>query len=277
MPDGHDQEREPPRDGASRARPRSWRGRSRARRRSSTAAASARPIPIPSDAILRLTSSAASSSSRRTSELACSATLFTVDAEAAAVRAQSLGCAWPLQSTTLASTIPTTRAAPTMSNGAGPLPALLALLLLRPGREPSCGPDGARRRLRFVGASPLARAPDQARLQLAQEGRVVAQLVGEPFARRRRLRAATRSARSLQLVGVAVDQRVALVHFFTGGASPWRRARARTRPAARPWSRPRRYPRRDRSTAASAACRDRYLTMTRPNLALLYSGGEAPA
>jgi len=98
----------------------------------------------------------------------------------------------------------------------GALATLLALLL-RLGPRAELRPRGRRRRLRRRVA--LGARLDEARLQLAQEVRVVPQFLRELLAD-----AVAASGRAigklLQAVGAALDQHVALVHRFTGGASP---------------------------------------------------------
>ena len=92
-------------------------------------------------------------------------------------------------------------------------------------------------------------------------------------------RAAARSARCCRRSAPRSTRTSPLFTSSPVAPRPWRRARAGTRHAARPSSRPRRNPRRDRSRAACAACPDRCLTMTRPNLGATVTRGtgDAPA
>src|SRR5580765_5347745 len=132
---------------------------------SSTAAPSARPIPIPSDAILRLTSSAASSSSRRTSELACSETLFTVEpSPAVSCSVSGVSMASPVDD--LGEHDSGDEGGTDDQHRRRPLAALLALLLLRPGPRAELRARGRRRRLRAGRRIALGARPDEARLQL---------------------------------------------------------------------------------------------------------------
>ena len=246
---GHDQQR-----GHQAARWRSPRRSSPARSRrehSSTTAPSASPIPIAIDGALRLSSSAASSSSSRTSELARSETLLTVR-PGRGFRAQSLGCAWPLQSMTLASTIPATSAAPTTSSGAGPLPPL-RFFLLRLG--PRAELRAARRWRSAAGSSERcpSRGPGSGSAS-ASAGRP-RRCAAPPTAIRRRRRFAPRRGRrgAAGRSALRSTRRSALFTSSPAAPRPWRCARAGTRRVAQPSSRPRRGPRRDRSRAASAS------------------------
>ena len=181
---------------------------------------------------------------------------------------------------TLASTIPATSAAPTIEQRGGAL-AALALLLLRLG--PRAELRAARRGWRvgrrlLVGRRVALRASlDQARLQLSQERRVVAQLLGEPLAD---AVAPRRGAVGEVLQAARRSRSTRRSPLFTSSPvvpRPWRGARAGTRRAARPSSRPRRCPRRDRSRAACEAFPDRCLTVTRPNLGATVTRGTGDA
>ena len=106
------------------------------------------------------------------SALACSATCF---AAAPTPGAQRRGWAWPLQSITFASTAPAAKAAPRDGERVRPaaLPRGSAGRRRPVGAAATCRPGSA-----SVGLAARA-GRDQRRLQLAQEGGVVGELVGE--------------------------------------------------------------------------------------------------
>src|SRR5439155_14858715 len=170
-------------------------------------------MPFASDVILRLTSSAASSSSRRTSALACSATCLAAGPRPAW---RSRSVSW----VRMASPVDHLRGEDADGEGCaddeqrrGPAAARLGpLLSLRPapaelrGRRRRRRRRGRRRRgvLRRL---PLRACGDRARLQLAGEGRGGGQLLREPFADP--VAAAGRTARELlQARGSALDEEI---------------------------------------------------------------------
>src|SRR5262245_31237247 len=212
-----------------------------------TAAPSARPIPIPSCEAFRLSSSAASSISSRTRVLACSATPLAV--------APRPGDSGSVSGVCTASPVDHLREDDPgderrtddhhRRRAAAPLLPGLRLLLRRRlrgrARRRRCprlrrlrlcdrclrGRGGRRsawlwvRRLtrRLVRRPVVLRAGlDQARLQLAQERRVVSQLLRQPFADA--VPAGGGTVGQLQQARRAALDELVAVHFFTGGDSP---------------------------------------------------------
>ena len=239
--------------------------RTRAARRRRARARSRSRSTTPS----RLSSSAASSSSSRTSELARSETLLTVAPRPGLSCSVSGVCMAPPVDDLGEHDPGDERRADDRAAGRGPCRPCASS---SSAASAASGPPGPARRF---GARLLVRrrvalraSLDQARLQLPQERRVVAQLLREPLAD------AVASRRGavgevLQLVGAALDEEVALVDFFTGAPRPSARRQS--------WDAARRaaivataaMPRRDRSRAACEALPDRCLTATRPTWALL--------
>src|SRR5262245_8743324 len=171
------------------------------------------PAPMPRFVALRFSSSCASSSSRRTSELACSATSFAVAPRPGCASVSRVCMASPVDE--LGDHDPggerdaedEERARPLRALGLRPLPQL------RPGRS-----DVTLGGLLVLGRRALRAGRDQARLQLAQERGVVGELLGELPLDAAFGRCLIRHL--LQAVRRLVDELVALAHFLTGGSSP---------------------------------------------------------
>src|SRR5207253_2969839 len=148
----------------------------------STAATSPNAIPRASATTLRFSSSVASSSSRRTRALACSATLLV---------AGPRRCSWPTSVSRVCMASPVDDLGKQDSRREGGADdqdrrraaAVLALLLLLRLLSARLGRRGRSRR-RWLRGRPFAAGArrDQARLQLAQERGVLGELLGEPLA-----------------------------------------------------------------------------------------------
>ena len=164
-----------------------------------------------SEETLRLSSSAASSSSRRTSELARSETLFTVAPRPGVSCSVSWVCmASPVDD--LGEHDPGDERGTDDDQRRWPLPPLRFFFFVF-GREPSCGPEGAGGGSWLVGASPLARALIRLGFSLRRKAASFAELLGEPLADA--VAACGRAVGEvLQAVGPAIDQEVALVHLL---------------------------------------------------------------
>src|SRR6266568_6916889 len=152
-------------------------------KRAKSAAPAPSPIPTPSALTLRWTSAAASCTSRRASELACSATCLT------AAPSPPFGCPSVSRMGMSSPVDELGHEDARDQGGAGddervrPTTLLLVLRRRRRGRRHGLGPDAAVRRM--LSTDPRL---DQARLQLAQEDRVVGQ-VGSEFGDEAALRA----------------------------------------------------------------------------------------